>query len=329
MTELLSEFVSTRRDGWDRLDALVQRAGGRVHRLTPAEVRELGAGYRRLVADLAYARRRFVADPVTARLETLARDARPLVYGSVTERESVAHFATTGFWRRVAERPVFLVVSALLLFAPMGALALWAHGHPEEAARVAQVSDLSAGVGEGEGGGMRDPDTDKVTETGTNAGFSAAIFTNNARVALVAYAGGLTGGAITVVSLVFNGLLVGLIAGLAVQAGSGEAFWRLVVPHGVLELSLIVVAGAAGLRTGWALVHPGHRTRVEALAVEGRAGVEMALGAALLLVPTGLVEGFVTPRGLSLWSALAVGVALGAVFWALVWWRGRPAPASG
>ena len=176
---------------------------------------------------------------------------------------------------------------------------------------------------------MRDPDTDKVTETGTNAGFSAAIFTNNARVALVAYAGGLTGGAITVVSLVFNGLLVGLIAGLAVQAGSGEAFWRLVVPHGVLELSLIVVAGAAGLRTGWALVHPGHRTRVEALAVEGRAGVEMALGAALLLVPTGLVEGFVTPRGLSLWSALAVGVALGAVFWALVWWRGRPAPASG
>jgi hypothetical protein len=68
---------------------------------------------------------------------------------------------------------------------------------------------------------------------------------------------------------------------------------------------------------------------VEALAVEGRAGVEMALGAALLLVPTGLVEGFVTPRGLSLWSALAVGVALGAVFWALVWWRGRPAPASG
>ncbi len=45
MTELLSEFVSTRRDGWDRLDALVQRAGGRVHRLTPAEVRELGAGF--------------------------------------------------------------------------------------------------------------------------------------------------------------------------------------------------------------------------------------------------------------------------------------------
>jgi uncharacterized membrane protein SpoIIM required for sporulation len=322
VAELLSEFVAARRDGWDRLDALVQRAGGRVQRLSASEVRELGAGYRRLVADLAYARRRYVADPVTARLETLARDTRPLVYGSVTDRESVAYFATTGFWRRVAERPVFLVVAALLLFVPMGAMGLWAHGHPSQAARVARVSDLSSGVAEG---GWRDPDTEKVTETGTNAGFSAAIFTNNARVALVAYAGGLTGGAITVVSLLFNGLLVGLIAGLAIEGGSGTAFWRLVAPHGVLELSLIVVAGAAGLRTGWALVHPGHRTRVQALAEEGRAGVEMALGAAFLLVPTGLVEGFVTPRGLPLWSAVGVGVALGAAFWALVGWRGRPA----
>ena len=322
MSEPLTEFVASRREGWDRIDALVRRAGGRVQRLSAPEVRELGAAYRRLVADLAYARRRFVADPVTARLETLARDARPLVYGSVTERQSLATFATTGFWRRVAERPRFLLISALLLFVPMGAMGLWSHGHASQAARVAGFSELTSGVG-------RDPDTDKITDTGTNAGFSATIFTNNARVALVAYAGGLTGGVVTVVSLVFNGLVVGLLGGLTVQAGTGDAFFRLVVPHGVLELSLIVVAGAAGLRTGWALVHPGHRTRVEALAEEGRAGVEMALGAALLLVPTGLVEGFVTPRGLTLGPALIVGVGLGAAFWALVVWRGRPRSGAG
>jgi uncharacterized membrane protein SpoIIM required for sporulation len=320
VAETLSDFVRTREQRWQRLAALVGAAKGRTRGLDAAQVRELGAGYRQAVADLAYARRRFGDDPVTRRLEELVRDARPLVYGSVTERGSILHFATRGYWRRIAERPVYLAVSALLLFGPMVLVALWSHANPDDAARVAQVSELSAGIGEGD---VRDPDTDTVTDIGLNTGFSAAIFVNNARVALAAYAGGLTGGVLTVVSLLFNGLVIGVVFGLAIEGGNGEALWRLVAPHGVLELSLIVVAGAAGLRTGWALLRPGHRTRAEALAVEGRAGLEMALGSAFLLVPSGLVEGFVTPRGLSLGPALVVGFALGAAYWAMVLWRGR------
>ncbi len=327
MAQKLSQFTASREQGWNDLAALVVLAKGRVQRLDADQVRALGAGYRRVAADLAYARRRFGGDPVTTRLEVLARDARPLVYGTVEERGSLLGFAKTGFWRRVAERPSFLLVSALLLFGPMAAVGSWSHANPSAAARVAQVSELSAGIGDGQ---VRDPDTETVTDVGMNAGFSAAIFTNNARVALMAYAGGLTGGVLTVFSLVFNGLVIGVIAGLATESGHGDSFWRLVAPHGVLELSLIVVAGAAGLRTGWALLRPGHRTRLESLAIEGRAGVEMALGAAALLVPCGLVEGFVTPRGLSLGAALGVGFALGATFWALVLWRGRASrPAAG
>ncbi len=94
----------------------------------------------------------------------------------------------------------------------------------------------------------------------------------------------------------------------------------------MLELSLIVAAGTAGLRLGWALVHPGHRTRVEPLVAEARPSLELALGSAALLVPCGLVEGFVTPRGLSTPSAMAVGFNLGALYWAMVAWRGRPSP---
>jgi uncharacterized membrane protein SpoIIM required for sporulation len=233
----------------------------------------------------------------------------------------VLDFVTTGFWRRVAERPAFLLISALALFGPLLAVGFWSHANPARAAQVAQVSELSAGIGDGE---MRDPDTETVTDVGMNAGFSASIFTNNVRVSLAAYAFGLTGGALTIVALVFNGLVIGVVGGLATEAGNGEALWRLIAPHGVLELSLIVVAGAAGLRTGWALLRPGHLTRMESLAKEGRAGLEMALGSAVLLVPCGLVEGFVTPRGLSLSMALTVGFSLGVAFWALVLWRGRP-----
>ena len=321
----LPDFIAERQTAWSDLRALVDRSSGRVDRLDPSEIRRLGAGYRQATADLALARRRFPHDPVTGQLDQLVRQTRPLVYGTNVERNSVLSYATTGFWQRVAERPRFLLVAAILLFAPGIILGLWAHDNPADAVRVAGVSELSQGIAEG---GFRDPDTDKVTDIGANSGFSAMIFTNNARVALIAFAGGLSAGVLTVFSLLFNGLILGLVAGLAVEAGAGESLWRLVAPHGVLELSLIVVAGAAGLRTGWALLRPGHRTRTEALIIEGRAGLEMALGAAALLVPAGLVEGFVTPRGLTLGPALAVGFGIGIPFWVLVYWRGRPTPTT-
>jgi uncharacterized membrane protein SpoIIM required for sporulation len=323
--ETLASFTATRRATWEDLATLVARRRRRGARLDRTEVRRLGQRYREAVADLAVARRRFPGDPVTAQLDRLVTDARSVVYGTVTDRRSFAHYATTGYWRRVRERPAFLLVAAAALWVPMGLLGVWAHANPAEAARVAAASPLSAGIVDG---GIRDPDTDKITDVEANTALSAQIFTNNARVALLAYAGGLTGGVVTMVSLVFNGMLVGLIAGYAVQLGAGEAIWRLIVPHGVLELSLITVAGAAGLRTGWALVHPGHRTRAEALATDGRAGLEIAAGSALLLVPCGLVEGFITPRGLATPTALTVGFGLAAAYWMLVLWRGRPEPAG-
>lgn len=326
MPQPLPAFVADRQPAWDDLAALVTTAKGRVDRLDPDAVLRLGRGYRAATADLAQARRRFPGDPVTERLDLLVRQARPLVYGSVGERGSVARFVTTGYWQRVRQRPLLLLVSAVALFGPALLIGTWTTANPDEASRVARVSEATATIAEG---GGRDPDTQKITDPAVNTGLSAQIFTNNARVALAAFAGGMTGGVLTIVSLAFNGLSLGFLAGLSSNSGNGEALVRLVVPHGALELSLIVASGAAGLRLGWALVHPGHRTRLEALAVEGRAGVELALGSAALLVPCGLVEGFVTPRGLSLPAALAVGLSLALVYWALVVWRGRPEPMPG
>ncbi|MBX3287639.1 MAG: stage II sporulation protein M, partial [Actinobacteria bacterium] len=289
MPEPLPQFVERRQARWDDLEALVDRADRRGGgRLDPEAVRRLGRGYRQVTADLAQARRRYPGDPVTTRLEHLARRARPVLYGHVANRRSVVDYVTTGYWRRVRERPRFLALAAAVLLVPALALGVWTNVDPAGGRQLAQVSPLTAGLADGRG---RDPDTQRETDPVVNTDLAAQISTNNARVALVAYAGGLTGGVLTVVSLAFNGLVLGLAAGLSVLAGNGRSFLRLVAPHGILELSLIVTAGAAGLRTGWALLRPGHRTRVEALADDGRAGIEMALGAALLLVPCGLVEG--------------------------------------
>jgi uncharacterized membrane protein SpoIIM required for sporulation len=96
----------------------------------------------------------------------------------------------------------------------------------------------------------------------------------------------------------------------------------------VLELSCIVVAGAAGARFGWGVVEPGRRTRGAALAEEARRSVLLVLGTAPWFVLAGLVEGFVTPAGLGLPVVVAVGAALGAVYWALAIWLGVVRPRS-
>jgi uncharacterized membrane protein SpoIIM required for sporulation len=309
-------FVEQRRDRWGELEALVGRAGRRAETLGPDGVRRLGALYRASAADLALARRRFAGDPAVARLEALVTRARPLVYDRARRGGSVKEFATTGYWRRVRERPGLLLVATLLLFGPWVLASVWAMRDPGAASGV--VPSQYRSVTEPRHG------TNLGLSTDEQAAFSSEIFTNNIRVTIVTFAGGIAAGLGTAAMLMYQGVLFGATSGLAIWAGNGRFFFELVTAHGVLELSCVVVASAAGLRMGWALVSPGHRRRGVALASEARVAVEIVLGTAPWLVVAGLVEGFITPRGVGLGPVIVIGFSLGAIYWGLVLWRGRP-----
>jgi uncharacterized membrane protein SpoIIM required for sporulation len=216
-----------------------------------------------------------------------------------------------------------LLVAAAVLWGTALASGVWAHAEPDTARRVAAVSSLSEDAVEAADSGTAGHGAAALTPA-QRASLSSQIFSNNIRVALASFAGGITGGVATVAALALNGLVLGMVVGLFAEAGAGGQAVSLIAPHGILELSLLGVAGAAGLRLGLALVRPGLRSRAEALVAEARAAAEVALGVALWLVPTGLVEGFVSPAGLSPAAAVAVGAAVAAPFWALVLWRGRP-----
>jgi uncharacterized membrane protein SpoIIM required for sporulation len=318
----LDRFLSERRALWDELNGLVASARGRPERLGPRGARRLGTLYRSAAADLALARRRFPGDPVVRRLEDLVGRARNLVYDAPSRRDSLRRFFATGYWRRVAERPLALGVAALLLLAPAGLAATWALRDP--AAAIGLVPGQFREAAE-----PRPAGEDLGLSAGQQAAFSSHIMTNNIRVTFVAFAGGIALGLLTAAVTIYNGLFLGAVAGLAVGSGGGLGFLELVVAHGVLELSCIVVAAAAGLRLGWSIVEPGRRTRATALADEARKTVEMVLGTAPWLVVAGLVEGFVTPAGLGAPIVVTVGVGLGLLYWTLVVWRGRAPRSTG
>ncbi len=317
----LDRFIADRRPSWDELESLLGAAKGQPERIGAERMRRLGTLYRGAAADLAIARRRFPAEQAVAALEDLVGRAHTVVYGAAVRRESAVDFLIHGYWRRIRERPALLAIAALLLFGPMLAAGLWAWNDPGTAGALLPSTSEAAGRPRPEGSSLD-------LSTGERASMSAGIFTNNIRVTLSAVAGGITFGLLTAGILLFNGALVGVVSGVGTAAGNGSVLVELIIPHGVLELSCIVVSGAAGLRMGWALVDPGRRPRGQALATEARAAVELVLGTALWLVVAGLVEGLVTPLGIGVGPAVAVGFGLAAVYWALAWRLGAPVTAE-
>ncbi len=315
----LDAFQEERQAAWADLSALVAAARGKPERLGPLGLRRLGALYRSTAADLATARRKWPGDPVVDRLTPLVASARQLVYESEPRGSSVIGFLARDYWRLVRERPVLLLLAWTLLLAPAVLTSMWALADPGAAGGLAPPAFQSVTEPRPQGADLGIP----VSE---QAALSSMIFTNNIRVSFVAFAAGIAAGLGTAFVLVQNGILLGTVAGLAFGSGNGARFVKLVTAHGVLELSCIAVCAAAGLRLGWALVRPGRRRRVDALASEARPAVQLVLGTAPWLVLAGLVEGFVTPSGFGLGVVLATGFGLGALFWALVLWRGAPGP---
>jgi uncharacterized membrane protein SpoIIM required for sporulation len=317
----LDEFVAERAPVWNELERLVDTAGSKPSRLGADGVRRLGNTYRAATADLAIARRQFPGDPLLGRLERLVLRARTAVYHTARGSGTFREFVTSGYWRRVRERIGLVAVAAVCLFGPALLGGYWAWRDPGAAIGVVpgQFQYVSEPRTRGEDWGVSVDD---------QAAFSSEIFTNNIRVAILAFAGGILLGVGALFMLLYNGLILGATFGIAVGAGNGPPLFQQVAAHGILELSCIAVAGAAGLRMGWALIDPGARPRSVALREESRAAAEMLLGTAAWLVVAGLVEGFVTPSGQNLATVLVVGIGLGVAFWGGIFWLGRARPAA-
>jgi uncharacterized membrane protein SpoIIM required for sporulation len=311
----LETFLSEREPAWQRLEQELTQSRGRPERLGLAGALDLGRGYRAVVADLAMARRRFPGDPVIDRLERLALAGRQAIYARrARSMGSLWRFVSRDYWRLIAGRPGPLAAAVLAMMVPCAIAAVWALHDPAAALGLVPARFRAASH----------PHVHSIAVgAATQAALASSIFTNNIRVTFLAFAGGLTLGLGTLALLAYNGVLLGTLAGITLQSGNFAVFLRYVVPHGVLELSCISVAGAAGLRLASAVIEPGTLSRGVSLRAAARPAVALAVGTAPWLVLAGLTEGFVTPRGLPLSAALAVGLFLGGLFWLLVTTRGR------
>jgi uncharacterized membrane protein SpoIIM required for sporulation len=166
---------------------------------------------------------------------------------------------------------------------------------------------------------MYDPANRKVgRESGRSAESDFSMFGfyiyNNIGIGFRAFALGILAGIGTVVTLVFNGVVIGGVAGHLTRIGYTDTFWPFVSGHGALELTAIVISGAAGLMLGHALLAPGQYRRLDALKRQGRIALKLVMGAALMLFGAAFIEAFWSSSGFS--SEVKYTVA--AILWSLV-----------
>lgn len=302
----IDRYIQRNEPTWRRLEQLSRTATRDVRKLDEDEAAELVALYQRVSSHLSHARGQYRDPDLNARLSGILGEARVVIYrrrGSAVG--SVGRFFAETFPAAVWGSRRYVAVAAIALFVPAIAMGAWLYNSPAvlDAAVPPEMQQLIA-----------DEEFADYYRSDAAQNFASYVTVNNIQVAFLAFALGILPIVGTGWILVFNGMNVGMMAAVMHRAGEGAQFWGLILPHGLLELSAICVAGAAGLRLGWSLVAPGDRTRARAFRDEGLRAVVIVGGLALCFVTAGFIEGFVTPSGLPTALRIAVGVAALALF---------------
>jgi uncharacterized membrane protein SpoIIM required for sporulation len=305
----MDAFSAVNADKWSRLHDLAYK-----RRLSGADADELLRLYQATSAHLSLIRSLAPESGLSASLSATLAQARTRFTGARSNfMADLARFFVVALpaalyrlsWLTLACGAAFILVG--------GAYALWIGSSPEALRSVASDAAVRQYVEE---------DFIDYYSQNPAASFAGMVWTNNAWISAQAVALGITG--IWVPMILFsNAQGVGIAAGIFAAAGKSDVFYSYILPHGLMELTAVFIACAAGLRIFWAMVSPGPRTRGRAVAEEGRSLITVALGLVLVLFVSGLVEGFVTPGPLPVWAKIGIGAAVLAAYWlyVLVWGR--------
>ena len=304
----LERFVSDRQGDWTRLESLLSSAGsGHLRALSADDLEEMTRLYRLAASDLAHARRDFPGDRVVAYLNRLLSTSYSTVYSTAGwSFKDAARWYALGFPRLFRATAGYYLM-AMLLFFGTGILSFIAVLSYFPSAQVLLDSNTYQSVASYAERGELWTEIPAVERSLA----ATTIMTNNIQVSILAFAGGMLLGLGTTLVLVYNGIHLGAIFGIVTHYGIGLRLLEFVSGHGVIELSVICLAGGAGLMLADAIARPGMLTRGEALRLAADRSVKLLLGGASLLVIAGLIEGFISPSALPDWVKYATGILTG------------------
>ncbi|MGY2290326.1 stage II sporulation protein M [Pseudomonas sp. SDO528_S397] len=308
-----SLFESRHQPQWQAFTAQVtQLEQGKAK---PEDVVDFPHDYRRLCHHLALAQERGYSSYLIDPLQQLALRGHQQMYRHRSQLGAkVLSFLLAGFPQLVREQWSFVLVAGLLFFGSLVGIGLLVYLFPDLTYAIispGQVLEMQT---------MYDPDASRLGRAAERASsedwmmFGYYVM-HNIGIAFQTFAAGVLLGLGSVFFLLFNGLMIGAVAGHLTQIGYGQTFWSFVIGHGAFELTAIALAGAAGLQLGWSLIAPGQLTRSESLRLAARKSVQMVCGAMVFLLIAAFIEAYwSSTTSVAPWVKYMVGLAL----WLLV-----------
>ena len=305
-----ARFLAVRREAWDRLEALIRKAGRRGARgLADAELHELLRAYPTVAVDVARARMLDVEPAVQRRINDLALAAHGMLYRRkhVGGLRAVWRFFATNYPRLFRSQWPSMMVALAIFWAAVLGTYMTVRLRPSTA-----YVFVPAGLDvPGEEEGVTAGDVSERYRRLPNAPLATRIMANNISVAFLAFALGITAGVGTCYVLLVNSMMIGAFFAHFDNHHLTYECWSFLAPHGVLEIFAILVAGAAGLRLGLSLAVPGRLSRRASLQAGAKKAVLLVLGTIPMFLVAGAIEGFVTPSyAISGEAKIALGVCV-------------------
>jgi uncharacterized membrane protein SpoIIM required for sporulation len=292
------------------LDALESRK-----KPSPASIAEFPTAYRRICQQLALAQARGYSTHAIDNLQRLVQRGHQQLY---RHRSPLAGrllgFLLGGFAQLVREQWRYVAAASLLFYGSLLGMGVLVLAFPELVFSLIDPEQLEQMEA------MYDPDARRLGRFGERGSSDDWVMfgyyvMHNIGIAFQTFAGGLLFGLGSLFYLLFNGLIIGAIAGHLTGIGYHQPFWSFVIGHGAFELTAITLAGAAGLKLGGALIAPGRLTRGEALRLAAAKSIRLIAGATFMLLIAAFIEAY--------WSSMTfpsapVKYAVGALLWLLV-----------
>ncbi len=261
-------------------------------------VAEDAAHLRELSSDLARARTYGAAAGTVLSLERLVAGAHARLYRAAPLRWSrLREFLLEGFPERVRGARHSVLLATLLFAVPLVVTFAFLVTNPEWELALAGEGMIERARAAAANPGYDYRDTWESVWSGSEA-LSTNLIAHNVHVVLLAFAGGMTLGLASAFVLVTNGISLG--AGFAVFANRGvfENILTFVLPHGGIELTAVVLSGAAAFHLASGFWRPGRRGRGVRLRECAREAVAIVVGVVLMLILAGVIEGYLSPARL-------------------------------
>jgi uncharacterized membrane protein SpoIIM required for sporulation len=291
----LHRFIANGRPFWHELEKLLDRMEAEPNLQLPlAQLQLFHQLYERTAADLARITT-FSSEPETRRyLENLVARA----YGEIheTREKQRRFFPLQWFFQTLPQtfrrqiRAFYLSLAITLAGCAFGGLAIafdpdskpvlmpFSHLQQDPAKRVADEEKATR---------------DRLADHKTS--FSAELMTHNTKISIFTLALGMTWGVGTIIMLFYNGVILGAVAADYIHAGQTKFLLGWLMPHGVIEIPAILIAGQAGLMLAFALIGRGDRAplRLRLREISGDI-VTLIFGVGLMLIWAGFIEAFLS-----------------------------------